>query len=202
MCRDNDQEPIDVEDALCQRILRAAEDTAYTDNPPTPRLESSPEESSTQGRATTSPDSEVGVSHIAEQEVLSDYNIFNHNTEGGMAGGLEEMGQGDVTIEGSRHLRSNMGKMDGSNASNNKNIEEDGSSRIQVNLREDNRDSLLRNNSDSTGASACVVQMENETDSSRHGASRFSQHRHNDAKDEVELEPLNSAAKAPTSGHH
>ena len=76
--RDNDSDPIDVDDPLCQRILRAAESTVYTDLPLLTHVDPAEESSSPDH---TSHSGTPG--HLAQPEVLSDYTIHtSHSGEG------------------------------------------------------------------------------------------------------------------------
>ena len=70
-----------------------------------------PEDSSTPDRTTTHSESDIGVLHLAEQEVLSDYNMNSCHTdlsEGVGSGGGGGGGNGSV-IGSSGHLQSGMG---------------------------------------------------------------------------------------------
>ena len=68
--RDYDQETIDLEDAMCQRILRAAENQPYQELADLGSVElyETDADLSTPDRTTTNSDPEAIVSHLAEQE--------------------------------------------------------------------------------------------------------------------------------------
>ena len=74
--RDNDQELIDVDDAMCQNIMRTAEQLIYVEPPGGGSPDQYGTEASTPDHGTTS-EPDVPLSHLAEQEssAFSDDNI-------------------------------------------------------------------------------------------------------------------------------
>ncbi|KAK2155090.1 hypothetical protein LSH36_249g00040 [Paralvinella palmiformis] len=95
--RENDQEPIDMDDPMCQEIFRAAEHLIYVEPPPLSGTDTFDTETSTPDRGTNS-EPDVQLSHLAEQEssAFSDDNIRSMSADSMLEPAILETSQADV----------------------------------------------------------------------------------------------------------